>query len=222
MDIKSGEEREILLNNCYICNCGDLGQYDIIYECVVYGIKLHQEYYVINPNTEQKNWKCSKCKKMKYREAVNMECLLCPCKGGAMKQTKISKESDFYKNLMKFRGKIIEEEDKKNNNDIIKKDSSNIKHPDHPWINLSSVFGNEDVKINMNGKKKNIKFEEINMFIYLKFETSIYLLIFEIIDFYHNYSFGLFKLFKYLVNYYAIKKRKYILNLSIYILINIL
>ena len=163
LDIKCGEEKEMLLNNCYICNCGDLGQYDIIYECVVCGIKVHQECYGIKPNTEQKNWKCSKCKKMKYREAANLECLLCPCKGGAMKQTKISKESDFYKNLMKFRGKIIEEEDKKNNIDIIKKDSSNIKHPDHPWIHLSCVFGNEDVKINMNGKKKNIKFEEINI-----------------------------------------------------------
>ena len=164
IDNQGEEIKEIFQNNnCYICNCGDLGQYDVIYECVLCGIKVHQECYGIKSNTEQKNWKCSKCKKMRYKESSNLECLLCPCKGGAMKQTRISKESDFYKNLMKIRGKIIEESDEKNNIDIIKKDSSNMKHPDCPWIHLSCAFGNEDVKINMNGKKKNIKFEEINI-----------------------------------------------------------
>ena len=109
IDNQGEEVKEIFQNNnCYICNCGDLGQYDIIYECVLCGIKVHQECYGIKSNTEQKNWKCSKCKKMRYKESSNLECLLCPCKGGAMKQTRISKESDFYKNLMKIRGKIIE------------------------------------------------------------------------------------------------------------------
>ena len=27
------EDEEIFNNNCYICNCGDLGQYDNLYEC---------------------------------------------------------------------------------------------------------------------------------------------------------------------------------------------
>ena len=158
-------EQKILLNNCSICNCGDLGQYDNLYECVICGIIVHQECYGIKSNTEQKNWKCSKCKKMKYKEAMNLACLLCPCKGGAMKQTKISKESDFYTALMTLRGKNSEENNDEENISIIKKDSFNInnKYQDNAWIHLTCAFGNKNVKINMNGKKKNIKFEENNI-----------------------------------------------------------
>ena len=158
------EDEEIFNNNCYICNCGDLGQYDNLYECTQCGIKVHQECYGNKLNADPSKWKCSKCKKLSYKEAINLECFLCPCKGGAMKQTKISKESYFYQKLMKLRGKNDEENDYKNNINNTKLNSSNIKpHSDSPWIHLSCAFGNKCVKINVYDKKKNFKFDEENI-----------------------------------------------------------
>ena len=157
------EGEENVSNNCYICNCGDLGKYDIFYECIDCGIKVHQECYGSKSNTEQKNWKCSKCKKMSIQEAQNLECFLCPCRGGAMKQTKISKESYFYKTLMKYRAKIKEDIIFNKNIDIVKNDSLNNIYLDNPWIHLTCAFGNKDIKLNNFGYKKNFKFEENNI-----------------------------------------------------------
>ena len=157
------EDEEIRSNNCCICNGGDLGSYENIYECVNCSIKVHQECYGIKQNTEQKNWKCSKCKKMPINEAKNLECFLCPCKGGAMKQTKIQKASDFYKTLMRYRTKIIAENTYEDKIIDINNTTSNQKYLDYPWIHLTCAFGNKDVKLSLFGKKRNFHFEDNNI-----------------------------------------------------------
>lgn len=156
------EEEEIYVSNvCNVCNEGDISRSENLYECCQCGIKVHSECYGISLSTNQKKWRCSKCKIMSYNEAINLECILCPIKGGAMKKVKLSKKGDTYKALMNFRkdGKSIF-----NNNKIIDDDDSiKNKHFDDPWIHLSCAYWNKDVKISMYDKKSSIKLEEKNI-----------------------------------------------------------
>ena len=157
------EEKEdnFYINCCNICNVEDLGQYNYLYECVQCGIKVHQLCYRIKTNPDPRRWKCSKCKILSCTEANNLQCILCPCRGGAMQRAKISKESPFYKKIISIRSK---EENKLSNplthSDHHKKSESN---QEYPWIHLSCALWNNDVKIDIYDKKKNIKFDEENI-----------------------------------------------------------
>lgn len=153
------------LDGCNICNIEDLGQYNYLYECIQCGVKVHPFCYRMKTSPDPKKWKCSKCKMFSYKEATNIECLLCPVKGGAMQMAKISKDSHFYKRIMSFRKK------EENNYNIL--NSIHFKHKgyidmcktyqDYPWIHLSCALWNNNVKIDIYDKKKHIKFEENNI-----------------------------------------------------------
>ena len=158
-DSKNDEKEDTFyINGCNICNVEDLGQNNYLYECVQCGIKVHQLCYRIKTNPDPKKWKCSKCKSLSYKEAINLECILCPIRGGAMQRAKISKESNFYKNIMKMR----RDEEKRNPNLINTNEyiSNFSSYQEYPWIHLSCALWNNDVKIDIYDKKKNIKFDE--------------------------------------------------------------
>ena len=157
-DTKSEEKEDTFyINGCNICNVEDLGQSNYLYECVQCGIKVHQLCYRIKTNPDPKRWKCSKCKSLSYKEAINLECLLCPMRGGAMQRAKISKESNFYKSIMKMR----RDEEMKNPNLINTTEHINYtSYQEYSWIHLSCALWNNDVKIDIYDKKKNIKFDE--------------------------------------------------------------
>lgn len=161
--IKNDEEKEdnFYINGCNICNIEDMGQYNYCYECIQCGIKVHQLCYRIKTNPDPKKWKCSKCKMLSYKEVNNLECLLCPVKGGAMQRAKISKEGHFYKTIMRIRKK----EENKNliNQETSKAYNFNNTSPDYPWVHLSCALWNKDIKIDLYDKKKNIKFDENNI-----------------------------------------------------------
>ena len=153
------EEKDdnFFIDACNICNIEDLGIYNNLYECNQCGIRVHPLCYRMKSNPDPHKWKCAKCKLFSAKDALNIECILCPNKGGAMQRTKISKDSRFYKEIMKIR----------------KQDEINNFYPeyitihntiqDSPWVHLSCALWNNDVKIDIYDKKKGIKFEENNI-----------------------------------------------------------
>ena len=84
--------------NCFICNNGHLDDNDIFYECEKCKISVHQNCYgILTDNSD--NWICDACKVMSKEEAQNLECVLCPVRGGAMKQINLPSDCQFLKNL---------------------------------------------------------------------------------------------------------------------------
>ena len=152
-------EDNFYIDACNVCNVEDLGIYNNLYECIQCGIRVHQLCYRIKTSPDPQKWKCSKCKSFSSRDANNIECILCPVTGGAMQRTKISKDSNFYKEIMKFR-----KDDSKNNYIHIQENYTiDHEHQDYPWIHLSCALSNSDVKIDIFDKKKHIKFDEKNI-----------------------------------------------------------
>ena len=87
---------------CFVCNNGILEDNDIFYECEKCKISVHQNCYGILTN-ENENWLCDACAVMSKEEALNLECILCPVKGGAMKRVNLPESCIFLKNLKKLR-----------------------------------------------------------------------------------------------------------------------
>ena len=88
--------------NCFVCNNGFLENNDIFYECEQCKISVHQICYgILTDNID--HWLCDACKKMSLDDAQNLECVLCPVKGGAMKQINLPVECQYLKNLKKIR-----------------------------------------------------------------------------------------------------------------------
>ena len=145
---------------CFICNNGDLDQYEYYFECISCGIVVHPYCYGIKPKEEKKEWKCEKCKEMKYIEASNLKCLLCPNRGGALKKTTISKNSKFYHNLMNF---INKDEFEETNSNICPKNDK-PEELDYEWVHLSCALWNKDVKFGNFELKAIISFNEKNIY----------------------------------------------------------
>lgn len=155
---KNIQDKEFCINSCNVCNIEDLDIYNHLYECVQCGIKVHPLCYRMKTDPDPKKWKCSVCKIHSNNVPNNLDCLLCPVKGGAMQRTKILKEGSFYKTLMKFRNKD-------DNNDMDQEyiNISSTPHQDSPWVHLTCALWNSDVKIDIYDKKKGIKFDEPNI-----------------------------------------------------------
>lgn len=154
------------INNCLICNNCDVTQYSSYYECLQCNIKVHPFCYGIKLKTEPKKWKCDLCREMAYGKALNLECILCPNKGGAMKKTNIPKNCEIYQILMDVRNKNISIPDintsellsLNNNNNI------NLNKLDCAWIHLSCALWNKDVKFGNYEAKSNISLASQNIF----------------------------------------------------------
>ena len=138
-------EDNFYIDACNVCNVEDMGIYNNLYECKQCGIRVHQLSYRIKTNQDPQKWKCSKCKAFSSKEINNIECLLCPVKGGTMQRTKISKDSKFYQEIMDFRKGSL----KNNYNHTPEYIKIDNEHQDYPWIHLSCALSNSDVKIDI-------------------------------------------------------------------------
>ena len=101
-------------------------------------------------------------------EALNLECILCPVKGGAMKRVNLPENCQFLKNLKKLRKNELNlEKNKYNSVCIIPKIDSDISKTKRAWVHLSCALWNPDIEIKeCNGDSK-IKF--IDDIPYIKF-----------------------------------------------------
>ena len=142
--------------NCFVCNNGHLDDNDIFYECEQCKISVHQNCYgILTDNSD--NWICDACKVMTKEEAQNLECILCPVKGGAMKQINLPSECEFLKNLKKIRKNEFNLEDHSYNSVcIIPKD--NILEVNRAWVHLSCALWSPDIYFQNFTEKTDIKY----------------------------------------------------------------
>ena len=140
---------------CFVCNNGYLEDNDIFYECEKCKISVHQNCYGIMTN-DCENWLCDACKIMTKEESLNLECLLCPVRGGAMKQINLPSDCQFVKNLKKIRNKELDVgKNLYNSCCIIPK--GKLDNVDKPWVHLSCALWYPDIFIQNFLEKTNIK-----------------------------------------------------------------
>ena len=136
---------------CFVCGDGDYEDDNLIVYCSKCNIKVHQKCYGIMIIPEE-DWECHLCKafNMDNEKKENMECILCPNKGGAMKPCTVRKTSMFYKNSIKYRQDF---ESKKNNNIINNVENCIMGNSKHINFNLNN---NNINKNNIIDNKNNI------------------------------------------------------------------
>lgn len=144
--------------NCFVCNNGILEDNDIFYECEKCKISVHQNCYGILTNNSE-NWLCEACAIMSKEESQNLECVLCPVKGGAMKRIDLPENCQFLKNLKKLRKNELDlEKTKYNSVCIIPKYDSDITKAKRAWVHISCALWNPDLEIKESQGETHIKF----------------------------------------------------------------
>jgi len=73
---------------CAICNNGDYEDEDLIVFCGNCNIPVHQKCYGIDEIPEI-DWICNNCLAFNLKRGIQVKCILCPKRGGAMKPTSI-------------------------------------------------------------------------------------------------------------------------------------
>jgi hypothetical protein len=121
----------------------------------------------------------------------NIECILCPCKGGAMKMTLLKKSNSLYKNFLNYRNEdnlkkisngndsddslnnnsnsVTNSNTNSNNSNIIN-NNNNLKHNlnnnsnnnEHCWVHMSCALWIPEVEILNYESKDKIKIDNIN------------------------------------------------------------
>ncbi len=91
-------------NICQICNNGDYQEESIFYFCNFCQMAVHPNCYGIF-DTKPDEFKCDVCLAFQnHKEKIhNVECILCPVTGGAMKRSNIKIDSKYYRKLTKIR-----------------------------------------------------------------------------------------------------------------------
>jgi hypothetical protein len=90
---------------CLVCNDGDYEENDLIVYCSECQLTVHQNCYGITVLPEG-DWICYPCQVYKEKEMKNnIECALCPVRGGAMKPSYLKKTSNFYNFIIDTRSK---------------------------------------------------------------------------------------------------------------------
>ena len=132
---------------CFVCNNGLLEDNDIFYECEKCKISVHQYCYGILTNNSD-HWLCDACKIMSKEETQNLECILCPVKGGAMKRVNLPENCKFIYNLKKLRKNELNlEKIRYNSVCIIPKLDSDITKTKRAWVHISCALWNPDIEI---------------------------------------------------------------------------
>ena len=132
---------------CFVCNNGLLEDNDIFYECEKCKISVHQYCYGILTNNSD-HWLCDACKIMSKEETQNLECILCPVKGGAMKRVNLPENCKFIYSLKKLRKNELNlEKIKYNSVCIIPKLDSDITKTKRAWVHISCALWNPDIEI---------------------------------------------------------------------------
>ena len=153
---------------CFICNNGDLEENQIVYECELCKVAVHQSCFGIQTK-DVDNWFCDACLKYKNKEKTrNLECILCPVIGGAMKETKLPIDCEFVKKLKILReGKEIK---MYNNTCIIP--NENFDNIEKCWVHLSCALWNPSIIFGNFEKKTDIKY--IDTLSFEKFNEKCY------------------------------------------------
>ena len=157
------KKNKILLQNssnnysqqiCSICNNGDIDHNQLMFECESCGLTVHQNCYGIKSQILT-NWICDPCKEMSKDEVLNLECVLCPIKGGAMKKIDLPFDSHFYKEIIDYRRSNGKKIPLYNSHIIIPFEKyDNIKCA---WVHLSCALWNPNIEIGNYDEKKDIK-----------------------------------------------------------------
>ena len=171
---------------CKICNDGDYQEDNLIVYCSQCQITVHQNCYGI-PVIPKDDWTCQMC----LNKNKNIECILCPCKGGAMKMTLLKKSNSLYKNFLNYRNEdnlkkisngndsddslnnnsnsVTNSNTNSNNSNIIN-NNNNLKHNlnnnsnnnEHCWVHMSCALWIPEVEILNYESKDKIKIDNIN------------------------------------------------------------
>ena len=87
---------------CLVCNDGDYEDNDLIVYCSKCQMTVHQNCYGII-NIPEEDWLCYPCQAYEDEKSKDIECILCPIKGGAMKPSLLKYKSSFCNSLLNFR-----------------------------------------------------------------------------------------------------------------------
>ena len=102
---------------CYVCGDGEYEDDNLILYCSKCNMTVHQKCYGVLVIPEE-DWICHLCKSFNdINYCNNMECILCPNLGGAMKPCTLRKSSHSYKIMIKNRKcPFLRDNINKNNN----------------------------------------------------------------------------------------------------------
>ena len=153
------EENNFFINQgiCCICNNGDVEMNQFLLRCEQCNVTVHQNCYGAQVK-ELYNWTCDACKEMSKEEVYNLECFLCPVRGGAFKKIELPVESTFYKNVMDYKHNKISLPPTNYNIIIPKKDYKKIQFA---WAHLSCALWNPNINLKNYEKKSGIYIENI-------------------------------------------------------------
>ena len=152
-------------NICCICNNGDIEQNQLLFRCEQCGLVVHQNCYGAQEQ-DLKNWVCDPCKEMPKEGVYNLECFLCPVKGGAFKKVELPIESTFYKRIMEYKHN---KNTLPNYNYSIIIPKENYKESKFAWVHLSCALWNYNITVKNYEKKSgisldNMKYEDFNSY----------------------------------------------------------
>ena len=152
-------------NICCICNNGDIEQNQLLFRCEQCGLVVHQNCYGAQEQ-DLKNWVCDPCKEMPKENVYNLECFLCPVKGGAFKKVELPIESTFYKRIMEYKHN---KNTLPNYNYSIIIPKENYQESKFAWVHLSCALWNYNITVKNYEKKSgisldNMKYEDFNSY----------------------------------------------------------
>ena len=144
-------------NICCICNNGDIEQNQLLFRCEQCGLVVHQNCYGAQEQ-DLKNWVCDPCKEMPKEDVYNLECFLCPVKGGAFKKVELPIESTFYKSIMEYKHN---KNTLPNYNYSIIIPKENYKESKFAWVHLSCALWNYNITVKNYEKKSGISLDNM-------------------------------------------------------------
>lgn len=87
---------------CLVCNDGDYEDNNLIVYCSNCQMTVHQNCYGI-VNIPEEDWLCYPCQFYNDERAKDIECILCPIKGGAMKPSNLKLKTAFCTQIINLR-----------------------------------------------------------------------------------------------------------------------
>jgi hypothetical protein len=115
---------------CLICNDGDYEDNDLIVYCSSCQMTVHQSCYGI-VNIPKEDWICYPCLAFELKDSKEVQCILCPVIGGAMKPCSLKKSAQPYTIIMNIRkgmGVVSKEKKLHSQNNISILNTSEIKN----------------------------------------------------------------------------------------------
>jgi hypothetical protein len=136
---------------CLVCNDGDYEDNDLIVYCSKCQMTVHQNCYGII-NIPEEDWLCYPCQAFEDERSKEIECILCPIKGGAMKPSLLKCKSSICNYLINMRkenpnyktsnliGLISNNNNNNNNNNDNQKSSLNERNSNNAKNDLGKLM----------------------------------------------------------------------------------